>query len=281
MVERGLSQLRRVLRGHVVAVFSDNTTVVAYLRHQGGTLSPTLNEVARRILRWVEQEEISLLPQFVPGRNNVVADALSRPSHVVETEWMLHQEVFDSLHKRWPVVIDLFPSSLNHHCGVYFAPVSDPVAAGTDAMLQSWDYPSFSMLPQVLRKLRSSKGAVIALIAPFWPQREWFPDLLELLLEPPLPLPERWVGPSEAASRPSVPSEARRASSSCLETIRRFARASGFSSQVARRLGSARRSSSVANYQSKWSTYCRWCWEKGHSVSNPSVAKVANYLLWL
>ena len=34
------------------------------------------------------------------------------------------------------------------------------------------------------------------------------------------------------------------------------------------------------NYQSKWSTYRRWCWEKGHSVSNPSVAKV-DFLLCL
>ena len=33
---------------------------------------------------------------------------------------------------------------------------------------------------------------VLTLIAPFWPQQEWFPDLVELLLEPPLPLPSRW-----------------------------------------------------------------------------------------
>ena len=36
------------------------------------------------------------------------------------------------------------------------------------------------------------QGAIITVIALLWPQREWFPDLLELLLEPPLPLPERW-----------------------------------------------------------------------------------------
>ena len=41
-------------------------------------------------------------------------------------------------------------------------------------------------------KLRSSPGAVLTLKAPFWLQREWFLDLLELLLEPPLPLPARW-----------------------------------------------------------------------------------------
>ena len=66
-----------------------------------------------------------------------------------------------------------------------------------------------------------------------------------------------------------------------METLRRFARASGFSRSVARRLGQARRQSSVANYQSKWLTYRRWCSETGHSVSQPSVSKVADYLVWL
>ena len=197
-VERGLSQFWKFLRGRVVAVFSDNTTAVAYLRLQGGTLSPTLNEVAQRFLRWAGREEISICPQFVPGRNKVVVDALSRPNQVVGMEWTLHQKVFDSLRRRWPVMVDLFASSLNHRCGVYFAPVPDPMATGTDAMLQSWDFiqgyvfPPFAMIPQVLHKLKDSKEAVITLIAPFWLQRKWFPDLMELLLEPPLPLPERW-----------------------------------------------------------------------------------------
>ena len=78
----------------------------------------------------------------------------------------------------WLVTIDLFASSLNHRCGVYFVPVLDPMAGNTDAMLQSWDflqayaYPPFAMIPQVLVKLRSSPGTVLTLIAPFWSQRE-------------------------------------------------------------------------------------------------------------
>ena len=92
-------------------------------------MSPALNAVAQRIL----------MPEFVLGRNNVVADALSRPNQVLGSEWMLHQDVFSWLRQRWPVTINLFASSLGHRCSVYFASVSDPMAAGTDAMLQSWD----------------------------------------------------------------------------------------------------------------------------------------------
>ena len=109
---------------------------------------------------WAELKEISILPQFVPGRDSVVAVTLSRPNQVIRAVWTLHQEVFDWLRKRWPVTFDLFAFFLNHRFSVYFASVSDPMAAGTDAMLQSWDFLQayaflpFAMIPQVLVKLR-------------------------------------------------------------------------------------------------------------------------------
>ena len=56
---------------------------------------------------------------------------------------------------------------------------------------------------------------------------------------------------------------------------------SGFSLNVAKRLGKARRASSVANYQSKWAVYHKWCADMGRSVFSPSMSKVADYLLWL
>ena len=91
-----------------------------------------------------------------------------------------------------------FATSLNHHLSVYFAPMSDPMAAAMDAMLQAWDhmqayaFPPVAMIRAVLNMIRSSVGAGITLITPFWPIRDWFPDLLSLLSEPPIPLPLRW-----------------------------------------------------------------------------------------
>ena len=217
-VERGLRAVCTCLEGRVVAVFSDNTTTVAYLRRQGGTLSPALNAVAQRVLHWVEQLNIVLMPQFVPGRNNVVVDALSHLNQVIGSEWMLHQEVFNWLRERWPVTIDFFASSLSHHCFDYFAPVSDPMAAGTGAMLQSWDslqayaFPPFAMISQVLVKVRASQSLELTLIAPFWPQCLWFPELLELPILPPTSSVS--VGPPASATCQEVPSEPVHASSS-------------------------------------------------------------------
>ena len=43
----------------------------------------------------------------------------------------------------------------------------------------------------------------------------------------------------------------------------------------------ARRPSSRAGYQAKWSIYRRWCTSEGHSISRPSLSKIADFLFWL
>ena len=88
-------------------------------------------------------------------------------------------------------------------------------------------------------------------------------------------------GPSATASLPSVPSGSVQAVSSCLETIKRFTRAGGFSKHVAQQVSLARRSSSRAGYQSKWLVYRQWCRSEDHSISRPSLSKIADFLFWL
>ena len=51
--------------------------------------------------------------------------------------------------------------------------------------------PPFGLLPRLLAKVRQSLGLELTLVAPFWPLRPWFPDLLELLVEIPILLPYR------------------------------------------------------------------------------------------
>ena len=185
------------LRDRSVAVHSDNSTALAYLRKQGGTRSSSLNAVAQELLRLCESQSVRLLPQFIPGHLNVLADLLSRCSQVLGSEWTLCPQAVSELLHEWPANIDLFATSLNHRLPVYFSPMYDPRSAGTDAVLQSWDglqayaFPPFSLLPRVLSKVRASRGLELTLVAPFWPQHHWFSDLLELLLEIPLFLPRR------------------------------------------------------------------------------------------
>ena len=196
-VQLGLHQFQSSLQGRTMAVFCDNTTAVAYLRKEGGTRSPLLNTLAQEILRWTESLSIRLALQFLPGSNNVLADALSRPHQLPHSEWSLNLTVFQSLRRLWPVQIDLFATSDNHCCSIYFSPFRDPMSPGTDAFLQSWDslqayaFPPVAIIPRVLAKLRSSSGTELTLVAPHWAQRPWFSDLLQLSLAPPVILPAR------------------------------------------------------------------------------------------
>ena len=196
-IREGLLHFRSSLVEKNVAVFCDNSTAVSYFRKEGGTMSPFLNSLAQGILRLTESLSIRLLPQFIPGSLNVLADSLSRPHQLPHTEWSLHPEVFRSISRMWPVQLDLFATSANHQCSVFFSPFRDPLAAGTDAFLQRWDglqacaFPPWSVIPRVLAKLRMSPGTELTLIAPYWPQRAWFPDLLHLSLAPPVALPLR------------------------------------------------------------------------------------------
>ena len=53
----------------------------------GGTRSQTINSVAQTILCLYEVHHIQLLPQFIPGKLNVLADSLSSKSQVLGSEW--------------------------------------------------------------------------------------------------------------------------------------------------------------------------------------------------
>ena len=196
-VQNDLLQFSSLLRGKTIALFCDNVTTVAYLRRSGGTRSQVLFLKAREILLWVEAMQITILPQFIQGSLNTRADLLSRPNLVIGSEWTLHQEVVQDLLHQWPAIIDLFATSLTARLPVFFAPAWEPKAAEVDAFLQLWDnlqayaFPPIAIIGRVLLKLRASHHCDLTLIAPFWPQREWFPDLLELLSDIPIELPKR------------------------------------------------------------------------------------------
>ena len=98
-VRLGLYQSRSSLQGRKVAVFCDNTTAVASLCRVGGTRVSLLHTLAQEILRWTESLSIRLAPQFLPGSNSVLADALSRPLQLPHSEWSLYLTVFHSLRR--------------------------------------------------------------------------------------------------------------------------------------------------------------------------------------
>ena len=198
-IRLGLAAFTKRLHGCTVGLYADNTTALSYLAHAGGTRSRMLNSEAQAILSWAETNSVTLVPRFVRGSDNLLADCLSRPDRVFSTEWTLHKEICTALWKLWGApLVDLFATRLNFCLAAFVSPVPDAMAVATDAFLFPWDglevyaFPPFALVRPVLNRLFQSKGTIMTLIAPFWPQKEWFPDLLRAIVEVLRRLLSRW-----------------------------------------------------------------------------------------
>lgn len=85
-VARGISAFQSQLRGQLIQVRSDNTTSVAYLNKQGGTMSPILMSIAQEIFSWTEENLESLSAIHLEGVQNNLAIFLSRQL-IAQEEW--------------------------------------------------------------------------------------------------------------------------------------------------------------------------------------------------
>ena len=191
-----LQAFQEDVAGHHVTAMCDNSTVVAYVNKQGGTVSRPLCLLTSRLLRWTESFDVHLEARYLPGESNVLADVLSRRGQVVGTEWSLHPQVARALLRAWGnLSIDLFATCLNAKLPLYCSLVPDPQAIFEDAFRHPWDdldlyaFPPFALVGRVIARVQQSSRVAMTLVAPLWPEKEWFADLLLLLTQPPLVLP--------------------------------------------------------------------------------------------
>lgn len=106
---------QKTLLGKITIVMIDNTSVVSYLNKQGGTISCVLSLLAVRIHECSEPKGLILRVRYIPGKNKILADTLTRPDQVVGTEWSLGQAVANILFKLWEgPTLDLFVTLVNH-----------------------------------------------------------------------------------------------------------------------------------------------------------------------
>ena len=79
------------------------------------------------------------------------------------------------------------------HCSL----VPDRQAVFEDAFRHPWDnldvyaFPPFPLVGRVVAQVRATPNLSMTQVAPLWPEKGWFADLLLLLTQPPLALP-RW-----------------------------------------------------------------------------------------
>ncbi|KAK7095233.1 hypothetical protein V1264_006669 [Littorina saxatilis] len=193
-VAQGLLSFLPHLRGRHVRILTDNTTVAAYLNNQGGVRSPSLSIRSCQILIWCQQHRITLPAKHLPGRLNVLADALIRSSRVVHTEWTITHHALQRLwaHIDKPM-IDLFAMRFSKRLPLFVSPFPDPGLWAVNALELDWSglsayaFPPPSLLEKVLRKADLERPSLV-LVAPMCTSQHWYPDLLRLSQGPPVPL---------------------------------------------------------------------------------------------
>ena len=161
----------------------DNTTVACYINKQGGARSRPLSQRTEELLLWCASRSIQLLAQYVPSKLNILANLLSWPHIVLQSEWTLVHSVLQPIWSaRFTPHINLFPTRFSHRLPLYVSPVPDMAAWAVDALSIPWSnllsY-AFSPVPitgKVLRKARDEKATLI-LVTPHWPAQAWFPEL--------------------------------------------------------------------------------------------------------
>uniref|UniRef100_A0A0A9YMB8 Putative enzymatic polyprotein n=1 Tax=Lygus hesperus TaxID=30085 RepID=A0A0A9YMB8_LYGHE len=179
------------LRNCTVVLQTDNKTVAAYIRKQGGLRSATLLRETEKLFQLTSALNLHILPFFIPGRLNSLADRLSRGS--APPDWHLGSSITRIVFSRWGVPeIDLFATYRSRVVDAYVTRDShDHHAAFTDAFSRLWNFtlawvfPPPPLLPQVLHHLNSAQGLFLV-VAPRWSKVFWRADLKARAIAPPL-----------------------------------------------------------------------------------------------
>ena len=172
-------------------LWMDNQTAVAYVNNMGGTVSTQATLIARELWMWCLQRDISLSAQYLPGKDNTIADQESREMKD-RSDWLLNREVFRKILRHFPRLnVDLFASRLTYQLPRFFSWRPDPAVEATDAFQQNWKSlsgyanPPWNLVGRVLAMVENQQAEVV-LVAPIWPSQPWYPKLLSLLWSIPL-----------------------------------------------------------------------------------------------
>ena len=180
----GLQSLCEAREVHI-KIMTDNTTALAYVKHQGGVKSIPCNLEASLIWEWCEQRDIWLTIAHIPGVENVLADFKSR-NFLDNIEWEVNDKIFKKVVKvLGQPDIDLFASRLNRKTEKFVSWQPDPEAFAIDAFSFNWSdmffyaFPPFSCVTQTIEKI-VEEGASGILVVPWWPTQPWWGRLISL-----------------------------------------------------------------------------------------------------
>jgi hypothetical protein len=176
-----LLEERSVRPGCDILVRSDNLTTVANINRR--SCATSLLPEMLRLFEVLEVAQLRIRTTYIPGKENVVADELSRQTDASDYE--MDVETFLSLTEALDVSvgIDLFASDGNAKARRFYSWRPAVRALATDALVQSWSgeddmyaFPPIILIQKVLNKLRQEGGRML-IITPAWTSAAWGREL--------------------------------------------------------------------------------------------------------
>ena len=258
-------------------------TVVSYI-YQDGTHSPSLCRLALYFLVWCLPRQFHLSVSYIPGECYLLADFLFKEGYCPQYGC---QDVCLSVQLSGPLLFsgDRPFTSLLHVLLPKFCSCSrDPLAWRVDTISFPWSglhlyvLPPFSMFTRVLERVVQDL-AELALLAPFWLRRPWFPKLFSS------------CGSSEeasvslgfvhATSVSAVSSKNRNSASLSVAVLSLQSLQSRLYDRTAVFSAEAVRDSTRTTYDSIWECFFVWCARFSDYSSSASLGQIAVFLVYL
>jgi ribonuclease HI len=177
-----------------VRVRTDNKVAMSYVNRMGGR-EPHLARIVENLHSYCLERKILLTAEYIPGKENVIADKLSR-LEVDWTESRLNPVIFQMIEKDMgPFTLDGMAIAANTQCKRYVSLRHDPGCLYTDFLARplchserAYVNPPYTLIPRIIRKIKEEKLRLV-LILPVWPSQPWWPLLWPLCHGMPLILP--------------------------------------------------------------------------------------------
>ena len=278
------------LRSWVVRLMCDNAVTVAYIKNEGGAPDHTLwcrwpydcssGATARR-LRWFP----SIFQECTTSRRIPCPESARHWPRSGRWSWRVYDPCLPSGASYGSTCLRHLPtddssSSYRHirtpgRSGQMSCP-----CLGTRGGTFLYAFPSFKMVPQVLLKIAQSPGVEVILIAQLQPAASWFPELMDLSQEDPIPMfvegqdlltQDVWTGDGVTEN----------VTSDRVETLQAILRAKGHSREAANMMSRCRRESSQQVYESHWSRFVAFCRTKRWQVFRVRSHHFSTYMMHL
>ena len=282
-----LKEFRTLICNKTVLIATDNTTVVAYIKKEGGMKSGSLCALLWRILSWCTRQQVILKARHIPGRLNVIADKPFRQSgHFIQMCSKLYATGGTSL--KWTYLPPGSTTNFQSLCHRSQTPrhgqwmhsaypgCTQPILGGPGPIR----LPTGSHLGQ-------SGGEATGL--PLQQNNSDCPRVAQHALvlrssgnvksDPTVSAQHAQL--SVSAIQPGPSQEPVESEPTCLAPRASAIKEQGFSEAVAARIEAPQRGSSRSVYEAKWTIFTKWCLSNQVDFRAPPLKAIADFLLHL